>query len=131
MEETQTALGGGRQSKPLGDEMAYPLTMEEYQTLKENLITDTFTNWEAFLFTTFITTLISIFVICCTTSFEIHTIINNVDKWETNYNQIIIVIIYGGASFGSLIGFLIAKLTRKNSKKAIHRLVEKIDSYLK
>jgi hypothetical protein len=130
MENSQT-LGGTRESRPLDKEMAFPLTTEEFETLKDNLIVDKFTNWESFLLTTFITTLISVLVICFTTSFVKNTIIDNVAKFEINYTQIIIVIIYSGVSFGSFVGFLIARFAKKKSRKAIHRLQDKISNYFK
>ena len=106
-------LGGTRKSSPLEDEMTYPLTKDEYLTLKDNLITDKFSNWEAFLFTTGVTLLISGVVIWFTGSIQEHSIKKEVDYVTVNFPQVIILIIYGALSVGSLIGFLIAKFNKE------------------
>jgi hypothetical protein len=120
-------LGGTRQSSPLEDEMTYPLTNDEYLTLKENLALDKYSNWESFLLSTLITTVISGFVIYFTGS---------IYKLESSTGQIIdtpqviTLIIYGAISFGCLLAFVISINTKKRSRSSIDRLNTRITKHL-
>ncbi len=120
-------LGGTRQSSPLEDEMTYPLTHDEYLTLQENLLLNKFTNWESFLLTTLITTIISGFVIYFTGSVSS----KGVDGKEIiNISQIVTLIIYGAISFGSFIGLITSLLNKKKSKTHLERLDLRITQHL-
>lgn len=123
-------LGGTRQSSPLEDEMTYPLTNDEYLTLKENLSFDKFTNWESFLISTFITTIISWFVIFFTGTMYKTEIINNVKCQIIDKAQMATLIIYGAISIGCLVGFVTSIITKKKSKPSVERLANKITKHL-
>ena len=129
MSSTQQ-LGGTRQSSPLEDENSYPLTKDEYLILEDNFTTDKFTNWESFLLTTGLTSIVSLTIIWITGSFEKHEIIGGIEKVEINITQVVIVMLYSAISLGSIIGFIIAKRSKKDSEKPIHRLNEKIMNHL-
>ncbi len=120
-------LGGTRQSSPLEDEMTYPLTQDEYMTLRENLVLDKFSNWESFLLSTLITTLISGFVIYFTGSV---CIVDKTGKEIINISQIVTLIIYGAISFGSLIGLITSKIDKKKSETPLERLDARITQHL-
>ena len=124
-------LGGTRQSSPLEDEMSYPLTNDEYFLIKENLSTDKITNWESFLLSLGITSLISFIIFCITGSFENKIVVEGKEILEANIQLITIVIIYAAVAFGSILGFLISILNKKKSKKYIERLDQKISNHLK
>ena len=123
-------LGGTRQSSPLDDEMSYPLTKDEYLTIKENLLVDKFTNWESFLITTAITSLISGIVLCVTGDFQVKKIIDNKEVIKINMLFLSILIIYGALTFGSIVGFIVTKISKKKAEKPMHRLDTKIMSHL-
>ncbi len=123
-------LGGTRRLSPVEDEDCYPLTHSEYLTIKDNLVNDQLTNWESFLLSTFITSLISAIVFYCTGSFSETVIDNNVEKSQINYSQIIILIVYVGISIGTLIGFVIFRITKKKNNPTIDRLNKKISHHL-
>ncbi len=126
----QQQLGGLRKGAPLADEECYPLTLDEYLTIKDNLTLDKLTSWESILFSTFITTLISGFVFLVTGTFYKSVIIDNVNKEIINLTHVIIIIVYGAVSLGSLFGLIIFQITKKRTKKSIERLDEKIIKHL-
>ena len=126
--EQKQQLGGTRQSTPLEDEMSYPLTGSEFLLIKENLIIDKLTNWESFLLTTGLTSLISGIIFCITGKFENIIIEKGQRISQINISQIIIVIVYFAIAFGSIIAFF--ALFKKKSKNAIERLDKKISTYL-
>lgn len=123
-------LGGSRKGEPLADEDCYPLTLDEYLTIKENLTLEKFTSFESVLFSTFIATLISGIVFLFTGTFYKLEMIENVNKEIINLSHIVIIIVYGAVSLGSLIGLIIFKITKKRTKKSIERLDEKIIKHL-
>jgi len=123
-------LGGTRHSSPLADEMTYPLTNDEFLTIQDNLSTDKLTNWESFLISTFFATLVSGIVIYITGSFTKSIIKDNVTSEILNLSQVIILIIYGALTFGSLIGYLVSRNFKKKSKTSIERLNLKIKNHL-
>ncbi len=123
-------LGGARHSAPLDDEMSYPLTSDEYLLIKENLVFDKFTNWESFLITTGITSLISFIIIWATGSFEKVVTVDGKEVININMVQVVITVIYGALTLGSLLGFFIFKLTKKKSENTIQRLEIKITRHL-
>ena len=100
--EQKQQLGGTRQSTPLEDEMSYPLTGSEFLLIKENLIIDKLTNWESFLLTTGLTSLISGIIFCITGKFENIIIEKGQRISQINISQIIIVIVYFAIAFGSI-----------------------------
>lgn len=123
-------LGGTRQSSPLDDEMTYPLTKDEYLTIKDNLSADKLSNLEALLISIFITTLISGIVIYFTGDFIKQEELNGKIKEIINISHIIILIIYGAVSLGTLTGFIISKNIKKSTKSTIERLEAKIKKHL-
>ncbi|WP_445717473.1 hypothetical protein [Flavobacterium sp.] len=123
-------LGGARQSAPLEDEMTYPLTTDEFLTLKENLVIDKFTNSESFLLSTFFTTLISGIVICFTSNIYKTTNVNNIQKIELNIEIVITIIVYGAITLGSLLCFIFLYYNKNNNKNSIQRLEAKITNHL-
>jgi uncharacterized membrane protein len=123
-------LGGARQSSPLDNEMSYPLTHDEFLSIKENLIIDKFTNAESFLLSTCLTTVISSIVICYTGSFYKTVKTNNISNTEVNFEQIIIIIIYGAISLGTLLCFIYSLITKKRNKTSMQRLEAKITNHL-
>lgn len=127
---TAQLLGGTRHSSPLDDEMSYPLTKDEYLTIKDNLLTDKFTNIESFLLTTCITCLISGIVILVTSSFNITVVKDGLTRTIVNYSQVIILIIYGAITLGCFIGYIISRGIKKTSKSLMSRLDEKIMNHL-
>ncbi|MDB5226030.1 MAG: hypothetical protein JWN78_223 [Bacteroidota bacterium] len=129
MENPQT-LGGTRQSSPLDDEMTYPLTNDEFLTLKENLISDKLTNWESFLLSTFIACFISGIIIWVNGSFQNITIKDGKRIVTENYRQIIIVIVYGAISIGTLLALIFSRINKPGSSSYITRLSKKIEKHL-
>ncbi|WGD35061.1 hypothetical protein [Olleya sp. YS] len=127
---TKQQLGGTRHSSPLGDEVSYPLTNDEYFLIKENLNTDKISNFEAMLLSLGISSLISFIIFCMTGSFENKSVIEGKEVIEPNYQLIIIVIIYGAVTFGSVLGFIFLLLNKKKSKNIIARLDSKITNHL-
>ena len=123
-------LGGSRKGSPLEDEDCYPLTLDEYLTIKENSTLNKFTNLESFLLTTFIASLISGVVIAFTSSFYETEMIEGVSKETIIFAHVIIIIVYGSIILGSLIAFIIIRLTKKKTKKSIERLDNKILKHL-
>lgn len=123
-------LGGTRQSSPLEDEMTYPLTNDEYLTLRENLVFDKFTNWESFLLSTLITTLISGFVIYFSGSCYKTVIVKGESIQIVNLSQVITLIIYGALAFGCLLSLIISLKNKKKAKPSIDRLDTKIMKHL-
>ena len=110
--------------------MSYPLTSDEYLLIKENLLIDKFSNWESFLLTTGITSLISGFIFWATGTFEQHEKIGVNDVVKINISQIIILIIYGGMTIGTIFGFFIFQITKKKSQNPVQRLDEKITNHI-
>jgi hypothetical protein len=129
MGENQT-LGGARQSLPLDDEMSYPLTHDEYLTLRENLTFSKFNNWESFLISTLITTLVTVVVFVCSSSFTFTIVENgkNIEKLEMP--TIIILIIYSAISLSSLLCLLVSLYSKKKTKTSFERLDAKITKHL-
>uniref|UniRef100_UPI00404A3F7F hypothetical protein n=1 Tax=Flavobacterium sp. TaxID=239 RepID=UPI00404A3F7F len=127
-QQQQQQLGGGRQSSPLEDEMSYPLTQDEFLTIKENLIHDKFTNAESFLLSTFFTALISGIVIWYSGSFYKKNASGG--EVEINVELIVTLIIYGAITFGTLLCFIISLFTKKKNKSSIQRLEAKINNHL-
>lgn len=123
-------LGGARQSQPLDDEMSYPLTNDEFLTIKENLIIDKFTNAESFLLSTFFTTLISGIVICFTGNLSKDVTENGIQKTEINSELVVTIIIYGAIALGSLLCFIFSMTTKRKNKSSIQRLEAKITNHL-
>ena len=123
-------LGGARTISPLENEVSYPLTEDEYYTIKEHISTDKLTNWESVLLSTLITSIISGIVTFFSGAFEKHIIKNGIDTVEINWVQIISIIFYGTLSFGSLISFIISRQTKKSSKSSMVRLDQKITTHL-
>jgi hypothetical protein len=129
MSESQP-LGGTRHSSPLADEMTYPLTNDEFLTIKENLTQDKLTNLESLLISTFFATLVSGIVIYFTGNFTKKIIEKGIELEIINFSQIIILIVYGALTLGSLIGFIISKKIKKKSRTSIERLNIKIEKHL-
>jgi hypothetical protein len=129
MVENQT-LGGTRQSSPLANERTYPLTQDEYLTLRDNLEFSKFNNWEAFLLSTLITTIISVVVICYTANCYDTTIIKGVKTQKINWSTITVLIIYSAICFASLLCLIISLSTKKKSKSSLERLDLKITTHL-
>jgi hypothetical protein len=124
-------LGGTRQCSPIEDEMSYPLTIDEYLLIKENLSIEKFSNWESFLLSTGITTLISVIIIWITGSFEHKVIEGGKEIVKINISQIIIVVIYCALALGSILGLIISLSAKRKSRKVIQRLDVKITNHLK
>lgn len=129
MGENQT-LGGTRQSAPLADEMTYPLTHDEYLTLRENLEFSKFNNWEAFLLSTFITTVASVVVIIYTANVYIITEVNNVKSEKVDWSTFIVLIIYSAVCISTLLCLIISLYSKKKSKSSLERLDVKINNHL-
>ena len=123
-------LGGARQSQPLDDEMSYPLTNDEFLTIKENLVIDKFTNAESFLLSTFFATLISGIVICFTGKLSNTINENGVQKTQINSELIVTLIVYGAITLGTLLCFIFSIATKKKNKSSIQRLEAKITNHL-
>ncbi len=127
---TTQQLGGTRQSYALENEMTYPLTNDEYLVIKDNLSIDKFTNWESFLLTTGISSLISGIIIYISGTFEQHITVEGKDVIKINMLQVSLIVIYGALTIGALLGFFISRSAKKTSEKPIHRLDAKITSHL-
>ncbi|MBE7661259.1 hypothetical protein J2Q11_12540 [Tenacibaculum finnmarkense genomovar finnmarkense] len=123
-------LGGTRQSSPLDDEMTYPLTKDEYLTIKDNLSIDKISTLESILISTFIAAFISGIIIFFTGDFIKVEDLKEETKDYINIPYIITLIIYGAVSFGSLIGFFVSKLNNKKAASTIERLDIKIKKHL-
>lgn len=123
-------LGGTRQSSPLADENSYPLTKDEYLTIRDNLLLDKLTNLESLLISTFISGLISTIVIYFTGSLTKIEINGNAQIEKINISQIIILIIYGAVTGGAIISYLVSWKMKKKSKSTIERLDNKIKNHL-
>lgn len=116
MVENQT-LGGARQGAPLADEMTYPLTHDEYLTLRENLEFSKFNNWEAFLLSTFITTIVSVVVIIYTANVYIITNVNNVKSETINWSTFTVLIIYSAICISTLLCLVISLYSKKKQNQ--------------
>lgn len=123
-------LGGTRHSSPLEDEMTYPLTSDEYFLIKENLSTDKITNWESFLLSLGIASLISGIIFCITGSFENKITENGIETLKLNLQLVIIVIVYAAVAFGAILGFIISYNNKKKAQSIIQRLDVKISTHL-
>lgn len=125
----QVALGGSRKTDPLADEKCYPLTQDEYLTIKENLALDTLTNIETVLASTFITTLVASIVFYYTGSFH-SEMLENTNETIVNWSHVRILIVYSVVSLGSLFGLIISIINKKKVKRLIQRLDKKITKHL-
>jgi hypothetical protein len=123
-------LGGTRKSSPIDDEISYPLTNDEYLTLKENLSFDKFSNLESFLLSTFFSTLISTILFGFSCNFTKVIVLNGIESKEIDIPQVFLITMYAAISIGTLIGFFISKNNKKTSKKPFERLDEKINNHL-
>lgn len=124
-------LGGTRHSSPLDDEMSYPLTNDEYQIIKENLSIDKFTNWESFLVTTAVTSLISAIAVASTTTFQSHiTDKSGKETIELNVLAVVIIATYMAFALGGFIGFILSRINKTKAEKPMQRLDFKITSHL-
>lgn len=128
--ENNQELGGTRQSSPLDNEMSYPLTKDEYLLIEENLSADKLSNLESFLLSTFCTAAISLFFFWLTGSVSKTVTVGKIDTIEINTTQVVLLIIYGAISLGTLLGFIVSKVMKKRSKPAMGRLSEKILQHL-
>ncbi len=88
------------------------------------------TNWESLLISTFFGALISGIVIYFTGSFSEIVLENGKETERLNLSQVIILIAYGAITLGTLIGFLVSRVYKKNSKASIERLNSKIKNHL-
>jgi NADH:ubiquinone oxidoreductase subunit K len=129
MGENQT-LGGTRQSAPLANEMTYPLTNDEYLTLRDNLEFSKFNNWEAFLLTTLITTIISVVVIFYTADIYVVVVEKGVKLQKVNWSTVLVLAVYSAISLATLLCLIISLYTKKKSKSSLERLDIKIVNHL-
>ncbi|KIQ19974.1 hypothetical protein RT99_14775 [Flavobacterium sp. MEB061] len=129
MEGNQT-LGGTRHSNPLANEMSYPLTHDEYLTLRDNLEFSKFNNWEAFLLSTLITTVISLIVICSTVNFYINVKEKGVSMQKIDMGNLIVIIVYSAITLASLVCLIVSLCSKKKSKSSLERLDVKITNHL-
>ncbi len=129
MGDNQT-LGGARESAPLANEMTYPLTNDEYLTLRDNLEFSKFSNWESFLLSTLIATLISVVVIFYTG--EIYNVVkkDNAELQLINWSTIIVLVIYAAVFLASLLCLIFSLFSKKKSKTSLERLDNKILKHL-
>lgn len=123
-------LGGLRRGEPLADEECYPLTMDEYLTIKEKLSLEKFTNIESVLFSTCLAALISGIIFWKTGTFYYTEIVDGIPKEIIDKANVIILSIYGGVLLGTLIGLIIYQFIKKKTKTTIERLDKKILKHL-
>lgn len=129
-EQQQQQLGGSRKGSPLSDEDCYPLTLDEYLNIKENLLLNKFTSLESVLLSIGISTLISGIIFYNTNSFTKSKIDNKINVESVDISNIIIVIIYSSVCLGAFIGLLIFNLNKRKTKTSIERLDKKIMNHL-
>lgn len=129
MNETQQ-LGGARQSSPLDNEMTYPLTMDEYLLISDNLSNDKFSNLESLLLATGISSLISGIVLWVSSPLQIPILEKGITVLKLNTSLLFILLIYGAISIGCLVGFFLFYFAKKTEKKPMGRLNEKILNHL-
>jgi hypothetical protein len=127
----QQGLGGSRKGAPLEDEDIYPLTLNEYLTLKENLSLTSLTSFETMLLSTCITTFISVVIFWIINPLsKTITTINDTDTEVVIISNIVIIMLYGAIAIGTLICFLVLLIRKKKTKKTIERLDLKILKHL-
>lgn len=129
--EEQQQLGGARRATPLKDEETYPLTSDEFLHIKENLVNNRFTPWQALLISTFLTTLVSGIVFSATVEAYSNITVDKKIIQQLNPSYIIILVIYFGLSFGALIALIVYEMNKKKSRTSIDRLNKKIEDHLK